>query len=235
MVLVVEREALGQELDGICQHLARQRDLAVALLLLGDVGNAGKHHAPALEFDDPQIAVGPELAAVRVLEQRLAILDDAVAHQFPADLPGIARGRRNGPRASGLRRLPVPAEQPFGRVALVDDFTRAGVVHPDRQRMVLDQEAEQVLALLALGDVEHADDQRGSPAIDAAPAVGRTPDRRSVGAPELDFVVAHDFVLAGERSDFLEFAAGRRNESVMYCGSCGRHLRPSRFDASRLS
>ena len=87
MVLVVERESLGQGLDGICQHLARQRDLAVALLLLGHVGNAGKHHPPALEFDDPQIAVGPEFAAVGVLEQRLAILDDAVAHAVPGRSP----------------------------------------------------------------------------------------------------------------------------------------------------
>ena len=63
--------------------------------------------------------------------------------------------------------------------------------------MVLDQETKQVLALLALGDVEHADDKRRAPAIDATPAIRGTPDSRSVGSPELDFVVAQDFVLAG--------------------------------------
>ena len=85
MVFVIKREALGQGLEGVRQHLPRQRDLAVALPLLGHVGNAGKHHPTALELDDPQIAIGPEFAAVDVLQQRLAILDGAVAHEIPAD------------------------------------------------------------------------------------------------------------------------------------------------------
>ena len=116
MILVIERKPFRQGLDGVRQHLARQRHLAVALLVLRHVGDAGKHHAPALELDDAQIAGRPELAAVRRLEKRFAILDDAVAHQLPADFDDIARGRRNDPRAAS--GLPSPSSsQPNSRSA----------------------------------------------------------------------------------------------------------------------
>ena len=58
--------------------------------------------------------------------------------------------------------------------------------------------------MFALGDVEHADNEGRPPMVHAAPAIGRTPDRRTVGALELDFVVAQDVVFADERADLFE-------------------------------
>nr|WP_287394713.1 hypothetical protein [Mesorhizobium sp.] len=103
-------------------------------------------------------------------------------------------------------RLFAPSKQPFGSIALVDEFPRTCIVHPYRQRVMLDQETEQILALLAFRDVQYPDDERGAPAIDAATAVGRTPDGRSACVSELDFVIPDDLAVAGERTDFIEFA-----------------------------
>lgn len=72
---------------------------------------------------------------------------------------------------------------------------------------MLDQETEQILALLPFRDVQHPDDERAAPAINTATAVGRTPDSRSARVSKLDFVIPHDVAVVGKRPDFIEFAS----------------------------
>ncbi|MGO4843157.1 hypothetical protein AB4144_63880, partial [Rhizobiaceae sp. 2RAB30] len=63
--------------------------------------------------------------------------------------------------------ISLPAQQALGHVALVDDVPGNGVDHPYRQRMISDQESEEILTPLSFGDIQDPDDQRGARSVDA--------------------------------------------------------------------
>ena len=78
IVLVVEREALGERFDRVDQSLVGLPGLFLGDDHVGDVGGVGDDHLPALEVDQARGNGTPEDAVVGVVLPHAEIVDAAV-------------------------------------------------------------------------------------------------------------------------------------------------------------